>query len=62
MEEDRHKRDVEFQLKQRQLENERQQQEREHELRLFSLLAGQSGSTSQPHQIFQHQFLLDFQT
>ena len=55
MEEERHKREVEFQIKQAQLENERRQQDREHEFRLFSLLATQSGSTSHPHQVFQPQ-------
>lgn len=55
MEEDRHKREVEFQLKHAQLENERRQLDREHELKLFMLLAGQSGSTFQPQQTFQPQ-------
>lgn len=55
MEDDRHKREVGFQIKQAQLENERRQQDREHEFRLFSLLSGQFGSTSQSHQTFQPQ-------
>lgn len=38
LDEARHKRDIEFQLKQTQIENERRQQEREHELNMFSLL------------------------
>ena len=38
IDEARHKREIEFQLKQTQIENERRQQEKEHELKMFSLL------------------------
>lgn len=55
MEEDRHQREIEFQLRQVELENERQQLDREHELRHIMLLAGQSGSTFWPQQRFQPQ-------
>lgn len=39
-EKDRYKQEMDFQLKMMELENQRRSEEREHELRLFSLLAG----------------------
>jgi hypothetical protein len=41
LEEMRHKRDLEYQLKIRELENQRRREERQHELAIFQLLAQQ---------------------
>ena len=38
VEEARHKREIEYQLKQTEIENQRQEQERRHELEMFKLL------------------------
>ncbi len=46
LEEARHKREIEVQLRQTQLENERRREERDHELKMFKLLMGTKPSTS----------------
>lgn len=46
LEEARHKREMELQLKQTQLENERRRQDREHEFKMFKLLMDTKPSTS----------------
>ena len=46
LEEERHKREIELQMKESQLENERRTQDREHEFRMFKLLIEAKPSTS----------------
>ena len=49
MDEARHKRELEFRLKQTQLENERMQQGMEHEMKMFKMLMENKPTTSNNH-------------
>lgn len=50
VEEARHKREMKYQLKVLEMENQRREQKREHELKLFKLLLEQKPSSSQQYQ------------